>query len=707
MAENKQVAPALCAVAMLWHLLGIVLLPGMAWLVLGLPMMHAASFSDAFYYFAYAHNFVDLVERYGMIYYAVRFGAIFPDLWFGALLGPMAGFLVLRYLLCVATCGALFFFFSRRYGALVGWFAAAFWMFNPFVLKMMLSPYVTSTAIPFALCGLLLLFMQTQRWMVSRHFGMAGVIAATVAGALFCLSATSNIFAAITIGFGGLAWLAWTAPLGGKPVLLGMCGCVAGAMMTLGCAALVYWRLFDMPNILTPTLDSIISLGSGGSVNWTRPVEEWLVDSPMIFAPPVLSVAGLTLGWKLRERVLLLFSAALAGMTGFYWWLDFFRSGYALSFWPYFQFLLPLIVLVAAESFGTVVMRAGDAGKRWVPVIAMGFIFLGGWQFAKFTFPPVSGEIAWLLAGAGLLCATILVNPRFKSVAWLGVICTCVALMALTGRIPLDPKRAVRDDMSIALAGRELTTIAHEFAANRDCKFWYPGTFEDTVTLVQSAHLNFFSRTGLNAEFPAIDDTMKADLLATCESRLIILGTPDEVDVGLRALEDSEIASEVVSRRKLEYSDVLLDVAVCRVSAVDSYDWRETDLWVPPDATEQGIRVIKKSDFVTGPHLWEGKLLGVVPAPKGETLDAIRLAISVDTGRVQVVVLSADASLEDRELASVQIGRTSGAREVLLTFPSQKERVLLVLQNAWVSGVHSVGLVDAAHIGKLRSPVGK
>jgi len=342
-----------------------------------------------------------------------------------------------------------------------------------------------------------------------------------------------------------------------------------------------------------------------------------------------------------------------------------------------------------------------------VPAAAMLVVFLGGWQFAKFAFPAITGGTAWLLAGAALFAIPILANHRFRTAVWLGVVSSCVALMALTGRIPIDPHRAVRDDMSIALAGRELTAIAHNHAGNNDCRFWYPGTFENTITLVQSAHLNFFSRTGLNAAFPAIDDAMKADLLSSCESNLIILGTPDEVDDGLQSLVQHDISSRVVSRQVVEHDDVRFDVVVCRVSAVNRYDWKETDLWVPPDAADHEIRVMKKADFSTGPNLWEGKLLGVVSVPPDGIIDAIRLAISVKSGRVQVVVLSGDATLEDRELASIQIGRTSGLREVIMTFPEQKERVLLVIQNAWVSGVRSEGLVSAAYFGKLQSPVSR
>lgn len=674
--------------------------PYFAWVVLGLPKMHAASFSDAYYYFAYAHNFVDLVERYGMIYYAVRFGAIFPDWIFGSLFGPVGGFLTLRYVLCVATCASLFRFFSLRYSGSVGWFAVAFWMFNPFVLKMMLSPYVTSTAIPFAMCGLLLLLTRTQSSSVSQKFGSVGFAGAMVAGALFCLSATSNIFAAITIGFGGLAWIAWSAPNGWRPIVLTLFGCVVGAVGVMGAASLVYLRLFDMPNILSPTIDSIVSLGSGGSVNWTRPPAEWLADSPMIFAPPLLAAAGLVLGWRLRENALVSLSAALAGMTGFYWWLDLFRDGYALSFWPYFQFLLPLIVLVVAESFGVVVKRGSPAGKRWIPSVAIFVVFLGGWQFARFTFPAISGWTAWLLAGAAVvLLIPILTSQRFRAGAWLGIFVSCVALMALTGRILIDPNRAIRDDMSIALAGLDLTGIVRKFAGKSDCRFWYSGSFDDTTTLAQSAHLNFFSRIGIHAEFPEIDAPMKANLGSAFENYLIVLGTPEELESGLSALAANKISAVIIHRQVVERDDVHFEVAVCRVSVLDRYDWREIDLWVPPDADGHDVRVIKQSGYQTGRDLWEGELLGVVSVPPGEFLNAVRLTLSVERGRVQVVVLSGDATLKNRELASMQIGRTSGLRDVIFTFPPQQRRVLVVVQNAWVSGVPSTGLVQSAYVG--------
>lgn len=65
-----------------WGGLIAFLLPVIVWLAFRLPVMTAIGFTDAFYYFAYADNFHESVERYGFLYYPVRLGTIFPELLF-------------------------------------------------------------------------------------------------------------------------------------------------------------------------------------------------------------------------------------------------------------------------------------------------------------------------------------------------------------------------------------------------------------------------------------------------------------------------------------------------------------------------------------------------------------------------------------------------------------------------------------------------
>ena len=51
---------------------------------------------DPYVYTGYIHNFTDLVDRYGLTYYSVRFGLILPARALVALFGAEDGYLVLR-----------------------------------------------------------------------------------------------------------------------------------------------------------------------------------------------------------------------------------------------------------------------------------------------------------------------------------------------------------------------------------------------------------------------------------------------------------------------------------------------------------------------------------------------------------------------------------------------------------------------------------
>ncbi|MEO8368653.1 MAG: hypothetical protein ABI806_05610, partial [Candidatus Solibacter sp.] len=68
----------------------LLLLPLVAFF--GLNIRRQLDGLDPFIYTGYINNPVDLLQRFGLPYYAVRFGLILPGRLFSLVLGPEAGY---------------------------------------------------------------------------------------------------------------------------------------------------------------------------------------------------------------------------------------------------------------------------------------------------------------------------------------------------------------------------------------------------------------------------------------------------------------------------------------------------------------------------------------------------------------------------------------------------------------------------------------
>jgi hypothetical protein len=75
------------------------LLPLLVFWTMRFVPINQNNYLDPYVYTGYIHNFQDLMARYGVTYYGVRFGLIVPAQWFAQLFGPEGGYFALRYAL--------------------------------------------------------------------------------------------------------------------------------------------------------------------------------------------------------------------------------------------------------------------------------------------------------------------------------------------------------------------------------------------------------------------------------------------------------------------------------------------------------------------------------------------------------------------------------------------------------------------------------
>jgi hypothetical protein len=127
--------------------------------ILRLPQLAFANFTDSVFYLFYSQSFQELFLRHGFIYYASRFGAIFPDAIAFNLFGPTDGPVFLRPFLTCLVSGALFLVGRLYFTPLIGILASLLWSFQPVAARLWCTTYLDSGAVPFLILGVCLLLL--------------------------------------------------------------------------------------------------------------------------------------------------------------------------------------------------------------------------------------------------------------------------------------------------------------------------------------------------------------------------------------------------------------------------------------------------------------------------------------------------------------------------------------------------------------------
>ncbi len=72
-------------------------------LLLRAPLFNNLAYRDPWFYSGYGWTLAHHIEIFGWFYYAVRFPVTLPIGWTTDLFGPVAGYIVLRYLILAGT----------------------------------------------------------------------------------------------------------------------------------------------------------------------------------------------------------------------------------------------------------------------------------------------------------------------------------------------------------------------------------------------------------------------------------------------------------------------------------------------------------------------------------------------------------------------------------------------------------------------------
>jgi hypothetical protein len=467
--------------------LTIFLSPILVVLALQLPLVNQLNYADAWFYSAYGwapkHHFAE----YGFNYFAVRFPAVLSIGLFEKAFGVHAGYLLLRYLLAVATGGSLYVALRQFATVPVALASTLLLYLSPFFARMLLWDYSYFLAVSVGLVGLAVWW-----WAEGRHWAWTFLAGAALSAAIFAhalfitvvfILVVIEIVATSRRGRAALATLA---------ARLGLCLAAGIAVFALGFLA---YRALLGPigpyDLLRPTV-TFLRDNDAQIKPYVQPTRLWLLHEPRIWAPVVLSVALIAV---LRRRILGIdLPARMAQMcvafTAFVWLYRFtVTSSFIEVWWSY-----DIIVVVMAPALGVLIHTLGKERPgvlRWsaIALLAAGLTALVirdvPWAVRDFYtgLNRHSWEVVTLLVLA-LLCA-VLVTSRRRG---LGV-GAFVGLLVLSGVMTFAPDildgrggtgvfvTDARADWVGYKAGHDFVELVRDHEGRgRQVFLWYPST---------------------------------------------------------------------------------------------------------------------------------------------------------------------------------------------------------------------------------------
>jgi len=489
---------------------GAILLAPVAWVLSGGAGLLQAGGIDAFVYTGYANHYAALLQRYGVTYYSTRVATIFPEAMLGHLFGPLAGYYAWHYVLAVVALGSVYGIARRYYGVPTAAIATVLLVAVPWLASRLIWDYVDGPAIAYLLLGMFLVLGVRSRPAL-RWF---------LAGCVFSLAITCNLWVLAIVGAFGGAWLLFgfaARDLG--PRVRGALFVVGGVVVTqVGLGAFMALR-FPQAGFWFQgkAVDTANGLLAGGNrvyfVSWSGALR----GIPFLWVPIVAAVAAVVLACATpvlrpppERRRLVFLAATYLGVV----WLAFVTmhnlGGAALSLDYYVSYFIPAFFLVVIVTVGELMMQLGPARAHRAALVATAalVVALGLFRYAPAVIPP--GRLV-LFLGVGLVCALPLMRRWPVVVSCIAGALIFVLPFAFSWSSPFALNRVVRAGSQTF--ERDVYRHAVDFQdgvlgvvpTDRSVGFWYDGRGSNGwLNSVQSTFLWGSSRLSLTP-MPNVD----------------------------------------------------------------------------------------------------------------------------------------------------------------------------------------------------------
>ena len=638
--------------------LACLLLPLVSRKILRLPELAFANFTDSVFYLSYSQSFQELFLRHGFIYYASRFGAIFPDALAFNLFGPVEGPIILRLVLACALSGALFLVGRMYFSPLIGILASLLWSFQPVAARLWCTTYLDSSSVPFLILGVcLVLLFRTS------------CAAAFFAGILLALSVTSHLYLVILAGcliplVVGARWddrrELFSAQL---PWLLG------GFLLTLAGAYYWYAEHCGIGAFWQPTLELMRKMSGGDTNLWKKPFTAALSETPLWFAPfPFLAWA--LASWKKLDSFARAAFCSLLLSTLFFWAGDLIGGAYALSMPFYFSFLLTVLLFSLIAFAGNAARHTKSSQEYLIFVLCAASAMAGPMILkAQLKWP---WPVTFLLCAVAVLgCSLYFFRRAFQQTAFIFCLLVLSCLTLATGffsqfladvRIasPLDKKipaiaKKIRDSLPPALGGEVV-------------KFWYPDG-NTNLKMLQSFFLHTFSLLPGQFGFSTYPNVTVADaaaIKAAGVQDIVLLDTDvDRLNRAIVSLSHAGLSCATAQANTHRLGREILFVQRLKIQRPDFSSWIPLDLRTIQVANNAAVAVGRQSVILTtSDHRWNFD--SWIPIPKNENSSDFGIKLQVVSGRVEVCLISKDSENRDCVTASIEAWPTPNAVEYVL-----------------------------------------
>jgi hypothetical protein len=347
----------------------VAFLPAVLFLAYRVSPINQLGLLDPWIYTGLVNNFADLVDRYGLTYYAVRFGLILPHLVLAETLGPVAGYMASCYLLYLIAGVPLYLLFRKRYSVEAAIFAYALLVSSVWLARTVLWTHPDAAAVPYTLAAVsLLLFDPARR--APTFFAI---------GLLFALAANSNIFSLTISGLSGVAYLILHAGNLRNRLAKDVAWMVTGIVAVFALGWIGYLACCGTPDFIRPTRHMIRWGFSGAGELYRVPFSLTLIAVDYVYLPLMLvgALALSTVVIRKQDRIFAAGAGYFLAAVAFISWWQFASRGVVLELFYYFSFLLPpTFVCAALIAVRLCSARGAESGRRWLLVSAATVVLL-------------------------------------------------------------------------------------------------------------------------------------------------------------------------------------------------------------------------------------------------------------------------------------------------------------------------------------------
>ena len=645
--------------------------------IFNLPRLMLQNFTDGVFYLGYAMHFRELVDRVGLNYYAVRFGAIFPDALAFSLLGPVAGFSALRYTFSGLCCLVLYISFKSRFESrLVGFFAAVLWVFNPAAIRLLQTGYVDVAGSFFILIGVGLVLIPQSLWILNL-----------LAGICFGMAFWSHLHAGFALFF--LLPLLFVLRYQNcwKTFLFAFFWMLVGGILVTFSGVLFYGLNFGLWDITSPTREYLRLLTEEGlAARWSLPWGKvmllntfWLVPIPLLMA---------LLASKNRTPLVLYSYLGLVGYIGFLLYGDVFKGGFSLSMFYYFSFVLAALVI-----FQAVVAAQEIKANPWMAIV------LG----IAVVFPPISVKVfpsEWLWRLAIPFClvlvfsiAFIVSHKSWRSATLAAMFAVNASLVSLSGssRLALG-NYWNKDDIGLLAIGQKLAMSLPCYQDDpASMVFWYKNEDGSDAKMLQSLYLHNFTLLQNSPDDFVPFAPLEVDAVKTLKKRgikhIIILDKSEDVlDEGIGYLMKAGLDFEKLRKFSITEKNETFQIAHVILKDEESFETREID--IKKIDTQKQAFTAELSDglkITTAPVKWNFD--GFLNIPPLEKNCGLRLSFTILKGDLYLGLYKNQSP--EGEIASRHFAANKGEIETIFDPALCDEAKFICIRNSAPNGVSS------------------